>query len=315
PRHILERDIDPPVGALFVYNHNPVAVHPHQKRMRQALSHPDLFTVISEVVMTDSVPYADVVLPACSHFEHDDVYGAYGQHYLQRARAVISPVGEALPNAEVFRRLAQRFGFDSPEFQATDQQLIDDAFLSEDPLLDGLKPSAIDPGTAVPMEHQGRPRVLFENVYPATPSGKIELYSESLHEAFDCPLPTYKDLDADFPLTLITPSSDKRCNAIFGGCADSATTEIVEIHPDDAQARGLRDGDEVRVWNERGEVNLTLKITADVRSGVLCSPKGTWLKTSRYDQTVNALIPDHKTDIGDGACYNDTRVEIGALGG
>ena len=119
---LLDETLDPPVMATMIYNHNPVATHPNQAMMMEALSRDDLFIAGSDVVMTDSLLYADVILPAASHFEYADIYGAYGQNYVQRAEPVIPCVGESLPNTEIFRRLAARFGFDDPMFRETDER-------------------------------------------------------------------------------------------------------------------------------------------------------------------------------------------------
>ena len=123
----------PPIKAVFIYNHNPVVTHPDQNRMRRALVQDDLFIAGSDVVMTDSMSYCDVVLPAASHFEFNDIYGSYGHNYLQRAEPVITCVGESLPNTEIFRRLAARFGFNDQIFQETDAELMDAAFDEGDP--------------------------------------------------------------------------------------------------------------------------------------------------------------------------------------
>lgn len=308
--HILDDNLDPPVKAVMIYNHNPVAVHPDQNRMRRALSRDDLFIVGCDIAMTDSMHYADIVLPASSHFEHADVFAAYGQQFLQRAEPVIPPVGQSLPNTEIFRRLAARFGFNGPEFTATDEELMDDAFDGADPRLQGFKPSALPLNKAVRMEFDGEPAMPFVNVFPSTPSGKVELYSESLETKYGEGLPSYTELGSDYPLTLISPSSDKRTNATFGGLSASAGRETLYMHPDDAVARNLSDGDTVKIWNGLGAVVLALRVSDSVRSGVVSSDKGTWLATSETGQTVSALVDGSKTDIGDGACYNDCRVEV-----
>jgi len=132
-RHLAEDDIDPPLRALFIYNHNPIVVHPDQNRMRRGLARPDIFAVGIELTMTESMTYCDVVLPAATNFEYADLYPSYGHHWLQRAEAVIPPVGESLPNTEIFRRLAARFGFEEPCFKATDEELMDDAVDAADP--------------------------------------------------------------------------------------------------------------------------------------------------------------------------------------
>ncbi len=313
PNLILDDRAAPPVKALFIYNHNPVAVHPDQRRVIEALSRDDLFTVGCDVAMTDSMAYADIVLPACTHFEYDDIYPAYGQQWLQRAEAVIPPVGESLPNTEIFRRLAARFGFDEPLFRASDAELMDDAIDGDDPRLAGTRPSELPIDNALAMQIEGGDPILFKNVFPATHSGKVELFSAALEKAHGQGLPGYVPVDSAFPLALITPSSDKRINATFGGLADSDGMPELEMHPDDAATRGLENGATVRVWNDLGEVHLHVKITEATRPGVVFSPKGVWLKTSTTGQTVNALVPNDKADICDGACYNDTRVDVAPL--
>ena len=313
PDMILDEHASPPIKALFIYNHNPVAVLPDQNRVMEALSREDLFTVGCDVAMTDSMAFADVVLPACTHFEYADIYPAYGQQWLQRAEAVIPPVGESLPNTEIFRRLAARFGFDESMFRDTDAELMDAAIDGCDARLAGVRPSELPTDRALPMEIDGGDPILFENVYPATPSGKVELYSASLEEAHGQGLPGYSPVASTHPLALITPSSDKRINATFGGLSDSDGTPELEMHSVDAEARGLGDGATVRVWNDLGEVRLVLKVTDATRPGVVFSPKGVWLRTSTTGQTTNALVPNDKADISDGACYNDTRVEVAAL--
>jgi anaerobic selenocysteine-containing dehydrogenase len=277
--------------------------------MRKGLAREDLFTVVCELSFTDTCAYADVILPAASDFEHGDVFTAYGTHHLQRSEAVIPPVGEALPNTEIFRRLARRFGFTEPAFQATDAQLMDDALDAGDPRMGGLRPSQLPLGTSVAMDFGGEPAVLFKNVRPKTPSGKVELLSEYLAQKYNQPLPSFTPLADSYPLALITPSSDQRTSSTFGGLKASDAAWL-EMHPDDAQTRGLRDGEMVRVWNDRGEVHLELRVTDSVRPGVVCSCKGAWMRTSDNGQTVSALAPATKADLCWGACYNDARVEV-----
>ena len=312
-RDLLDPQLSPPIKALFVYNHNPLVVHPEQNRLRRGLEREDLFIVGSDVVMTDSLAYADVVLPACSHFEHADLFAAYGTHWLQRAEPVIPPQGQALPNTEIFRRLAARFGFTDPAFTATDAELMDDALDPADPRLGGVRPSRLPTDRALAMSDRGEEYTLFANVFPKTPSGKVELTSTYLQNKYGAPLADYRGLESSYPLMLITPASDKRITATFGGCRDSAATPPLEMHPDDASARGLRDGDRVKVWNDLGEVHLTVEVTTDVPPGVICSLKGAWMRTSDNGQTVSALAPSHKADISEGACYNDARVEVARL--
>jgi anaerobic selenocysteine-containing dehydrogenase len=311
-RLILDPDLNPPIRALFVYNHNPLIVHPDQNRMRQALVREDVFTVGIEVAMTDSMYYADVILPACTHFEHGDLYAAYGQQYLQRAEPVIAPVGESLPNTEIFRRLAATFGFTDSAVTASDTELMDAALDGDDPRMHGGRPSRIPLDRALKMEFGDAEPVLCANVWPRTPSGKIELSSEALGNRYNAALPSYRPLDSPYPLTLITPASDQRITSTFGGLGASDAAPVLEMHPKDAASRGLKDGQLVKVWNELGEVLLRVSITSKLRLGVVCSEKGAWLRTSLNGQTVSALAPTHKADIAEGACFNDARVEVQA---
>ena len=288
---LLDDSLDPPIKALFVYNHNPLIVHPDQNRMKLALSREDVFIAGIEVAMTDSMAYADVILPACTHFEHADIYAAYGQQYLQRAEAVIPPVGESLPNTEIFRRLAAKFGFSDAAFKLSDAELMDTALNPHDARMQGLNPSEVPVDRAIRMEFAGAEPVLTKNVWPQTPSGKIELQSQTLGDRYGAVLPTYRALVSHYPLTLITPASDKRITSTFGGLSVNDATPVLEMNPEDAAARGLSDGKWVKVWNDLGEVFLPLRVTPAVRPGVVCSEKGAWLRTSTNGQTVSALAP------------------------
>ena len=225
---------------------------------------------------------------------------------------MIPPVGEALPNTEIFRRLAARFGFDDPCFRASDSELMDDAVDGADPRLGGIAPSALPVTAARNMTApDGRsPIVPFATVFPLTASGKAELASEPMAARRGFRVPTYRRLETAWPLALITPSSSDRTNATFGGHPASAGTPELEIHPDDAAASGIGDGDGVRVFNDLGETRLTAVVTDAVRAGVVYSPKGTWACTSPTGDTVNALMVSGKADLCEGACYNDTRVEV-----
>jgi anaerobic selenocysteine-containing dehydrogenase len=264
--------------------------------------------------MTESMTHCDVVLPAATNLECADLYPSYGHHWLQRAEAVIPPVGESLPNTEIFRRLAARFGFEEPCFKATDEELMDDAVDMADPRLAGIRPSQIPTRKALQMTGQdGNPLVLFDNVFPATPSGKIELKSETLAKRWGAAalLPGWRARQASHPLMLISPSSDKRISSTFGDLAGSRKPPPLLMNPKDAMQRNLGHGIDVRIRNDRGEVILPLEVTDDVPAGVVASEKGAWLSTSRTGQTISALVSaDLRADLAEGACFNDTPVEV-----
>ena len=311
-RHLLHDDIDPPIRAAFIYNHNPVVTHPDQNRMIRALSRDEIFKVGIDVVMTDSMRYCDVVLPAASHFEFDDIYTAYGHAYLQRAEPVVPTVGESLPNTEIFRRLAHAFDFTDTMFDDSDIELMDAALDPGDTRLQGYRPSEIPLDRALLMRNSEQQElVMCATVLPATESGRIELFCQDLDERFGYGVPRYEAVPRTRSFTLISPSSAKRTNSTFGGDPASSGPEIVEINPADASAAGIADDQLVEVSNERGRVVLKAKLTDAVAPGVLYSPKGSWLASSASGRTVNALIDaELKTDIVDGACYNETFVDL-----
>jgi len=311
---LLDEGLDIPIKAMMIFNHNPVGTHPDQANLIKALMRDDLFIVGSDVVMTDSMAFADVILPAASHFESDDIYGAYGQNYVQRAAPVIPCVGEALPNTEIFRRMAARFGYDDPIFKASDVQLMDEAMDGDNPHFEGVKPSQMPLDRAIEMKMaDGSDLIMCKTVVPATPTCKIELFSADLQERFGYGVPRYEPVQQDFTLILITPSSTKRTNTTFGGCKESQGLEVVEMNPVDAESRGLTDGDKVSIWNSRGKVTLQLVVTDATRAGVVYSPKGAWRISSDTGMTTNVLIPsDIRTDIEDGACYHETFVDVKA---
>ena len=312
-RHLELDDVDPPLRALFIYNHNPIVVHPDQNRMRRGLARDEVFSVGIEVAMTESMAHCDVLLPAATHFEYDDIYGSYGHSWLQRAEPVISPLAESLPNTEIFRRLAARFGFTDATFKATDADLMNDAIDGADPRLGGVRPSAIPTDRALQMRGpDGKTMVLYENVRPGTPSGKVELKSEVMAKRWgaDALLPRWRDTAGAYPLMLISPASDKRISSTLGGMAASAAAAPLLMHPVDAAKRKLVSGN-VRVWNDLGEVILPLLVTDAVPPGVVSSEKGSWLSTSRTGQTISALVStDMCADLAEGACFNDTLVEV-----
>jgi anaerobic selenocysteine-containing dehydrogenase len=179
-----------------------------------------------------------------------------------------------------------------------------------------VRASTISTADALQMKGKdGTPLVLFENVFPATPSGRIELKSEILAKRWGeaALMPSWRARPATYPLMLISPASDKRISSTLGGHAGSRGAPRLLMNARDAEQRGLAHGAEVRIWNERGEVILPLDVTDDVPPGVVASEKGAWLATSRTGQTISALVSaDMRADIAEGACFNDTLVDVGA---
>jgi anaerobic selenocysteine-containing dehydrogenase len=317
-KHLEHDHLDPPLRAVFIYNHNPLVVHPDQNRLYRGLMREEIFTVGIEISMTESMKYCDVLLPAANAYECHDIYSSYGHHWLQRAEPVVPAPAQALPNTEIFRRLAARFGFTEACFKADDRALMDDALAIGDARLGGVPPSLLPTDRATRMTAaDGRALSLFDNVVPATPSGKIELMSETLAQRWGeaARLPAFRPrADHALPLTLISPASAKRISSTLlgaGGVAAEAPTLM--MNPLDANARGIAQGLRVRVFNALGEVELPLQVTDAVPPGVVASEKGAWLASSTSNRTISALSSaDERADLAEGACYNDTAVEVAA---
>lgn len=315
-RHLAEDTSETPLRAVFIYNHNPIVVHPDQNRMRRGLAREEIFTCGIDISMTESMAYCDIVLPAASSFECPDLYAAYGQHWLQRADPVIAAPGEALPNTEIFRRLAARFGFDEPCFQDDDAALMDAALDADHPRLGGQRPSTLSTRSALRMSApDGAPLALMVNVMPATPSGRIELESQATAARWGEAqrLPGFV-ASGSGGLALISPASDKRISStLLGAGGQPADAPALLMNPQDAAGRGLQGARRVRVYNALGEVVLPLQVTDAVPPGVVSSEKGAWLASSATGQTISALVSaDARADLADGACFNDTRVEVEA---
>lgn len=307
--HLLDPGDALPLKALFIYNHNPLAVTPQQGKLQAALQQEDLFVVGSEVSMTDSMACADVILPAASHLEYGDLYKAYGHQYLQRSAPVLEPQGEAVSNMELFRRLAQRFGFTEACFQDTDKELMDQAIDPEALGTDIERASDIPTNSALDMQICA-PTGLLRGDAPATPSGKIELYSETLEQECGMGLPQYQPLQRSRGFVLVTPASEKRINSTFGGVEGHDSDMQAAMNPEDAVARNLEDGQQVRLVNDQGAIELPVLVSDRIRRGTLYVPKGAWMRDSSTGLTANGLIPGHKADLAGGACYYDCTVDV-----
>ena len=311
PDFLLNPQDSIPIKAVFIYNHNPLVMNPDQNKIREALSQEDIFIAGCDITMTDSMKFADVILPAASHFEHSDVFGAYGHTYLQRADAIIDPVGNALPNTEIFRRLSKRFGFTDSAFTESDVELMEQAFdlAANDSMPQNI--SDIQPGDSVSVRPVNQ---TWLSGLDFTAGQKIYFYSEQLENDFGLGFPKFQQLKQDSSYRLLTPASSKRSNGTFGGHADSCKLPTVDINTADAQKRGIKTGQNIKLKNKKGEVILTALVGHVVPAGVLCSLKGAWCETSPTGQTVNALIDDKsKTDIAEGAAFYDTFVDIELL--
>jgi len=297
--HILEEDLPIPIKALFIYNHNPLAVHPQQTRLLDAMSKDELFIVACDHTLTDSVAYADIVLPAATSMENTDLYKAYGHAHLQLAKPVIQPVGLSKPNTQIFRELAEVFAFEDPEFKQSDQELLE--------LITNDIP---DLNRSCDLSKHTKAKVVFRTTSPDTPTTKAMLFDPVEQQRAELGIPAFKTLSNQRRFTLISPSSDKRTNSTFGGTKANSCRPEVEVNYQDAMELGLSDGDRVKLVNEFAELELILKLSEDIRPGIASVDKGAWLQDNPAGLSVNALIPGHKSDMADGACYNDCQVDI-----
>lgn len=281
----------PPASVLFVQGANPVVTCPDQGRVLRGLARADLFTVVHEQVLTDTARLADVVLPATTHVEADDLATSYGSFTLQRMPRLIDPVGEARTDGEVTAALAARLGYPIEVFTVDPTAQLAAAVLDGAP--EGVRVLR-EPGTTVQLR----------DTWPTHPGRRIRLHVPD----GELPLPRYEPLDARFPLTLLTPANPRTINSVFG--ARRGPDPVVSLHADDAASRGIADGDVVRIWNDLGQIEAACRVDGSVRQGVCSFPKGVWLGALAGGRTANALVPDTVSDLAGGACFNDARVAV-----
>jgi len=301
---VLNKPPDPPILGLFVFNCNPVATVPDQNGIIEGLSRDDLFTVVSEQVMTDTARYADIVLPATTFLEHRELKLSYGNYVVGATEPVIEPRGEARTNLALFQALGRAMGFKDEAFRWSEDETREKVIAAI--RLNG-KPVSAEPlraGKFHGYDFDGPAPIQFENVFPDTPGGKIQLTPGCLGER-----PYHYDpVRSEFPLALISPATSKTVSSTLG---EFNLPELrVTLHPRDAEQRGIRSGDRVRVFNELGEVMCHARVDEHVRTGVVHIPKGAWMKSSLNQRVSTALTPTHVNVVGGGACFNDARVEV-----
>ena len=305
----------PPVKALVVYNSNPAAIAPDQNAVRRGLRREDLFTVVLEQFQTDSADFADIVLPSTTFLEHTDLYTAYGHYYLQLARPALAAPGEALPNTEVFRRLAARMGFDDPCFRDTDDDMIRTLLDSGHPFLDGITLERLDREHSVRL-NIGDPFLPFAEGGFGTPSGKCEFHAETLD--YEPPIESRlgdRKLAARFPLEMISPKNGDSMNSTFGYRPEvDAQTAVLKVHAADASRRAIVTGDAVRIFNDRGQCVLRAVVSDAIAEGVVCAPSVRWSKLAPGGNTVNMLTPQRLTDKGGGPVFYSCLVQVEKIG-
>ena len=312
----------PPVRAVVVYNNNPVAVCPDAEKVVAGFRREDLFCVVMDSFLTDTADYADIVLPATTQLEHFDVHKSYGHLYVLANNPSIAPVGESLPNSEVFRRLAARLGFDDPCFRDSDEDICRTALRSASPRMQGIGWERVKESGWQRLRVPERFAPFAEGGFP-TPSGKCEFTSAWLErQGFD-PLPFFNPpaesavSDAArakrYPLAFLSPPARNFLNSTFANLKrfrDQEGEPRLELHSSDAQARGIVDGDRVRVFNDRGSYFLRARVNDKPRPGVVVAPSVWWRKHSPDGRNANSVTSQRIADLGGGATFYDCLVEV-----
>ncbi|MDR9239590.1 Dimethyl sulfoxide reductase DmsA [Burkholderia multivorans] len=309
----------PKIEAVIVYNSNPVAVAPDSSKVAAGFAREDLFTVVLEHFKTDTVDFADIVLPATTQLEHLDVHKSYGHTYVMANLPAIPPVGEARPNTEIFRGIARSMGLDEPALYHSDEEVARAALRWDDPSLDS------DWDT---LKREGwlklkLPDAPFANGGFRTPSGKCEFYSARLEQMGLDPVPDYlppfesaetaPELAARYPLAMISPPARHFLNSTFVNVESLRSTEgqpHLDMHPADAASRGIADGDLVRIFNDRGSMQAVARVTDRARAGLVVGLSIWWKKLSPDGRNTNEVTSQALTDLGNSATFYDCLVEV-----
>jgi anaerobic selenocysteine-containing dehydrogenase len=341
-----ELGFDPPIKALFVYNANPMAMVTEQAKLEQGLEREDLFTVVSEHFLTDTAKYADLVLPATTQLEQKDIMFSWGHLYLSYNNPAIEPLGEAVPNTELFRRLAKAMGIEDPSFYRTDDEMIEASLDWTNPVLQGI--------TLEDVKAKGYARLTMpsaddwaphrEGNFP-TPTGKCE-FKSTITGGGNFVVPLFRQgyngdqdgtpvdalphyippnensrtapaLAKRYPLSLISPKSHAFLNSNYGNLpaqtAQAGEEQAVFIHPNDAEPRGIVAGTPIRVFNDRGSFEAFATLSPEVMPGVVMAPSGYWHRSNRKGGTVHALTPPAFADLGRAPTFSDVLVEVGRV--
>ncbi len=325
-RILTDASLRPPVKALFVYNSNPAAVAPEQDSVRRGLAREDLFLVVHEQFQTDTADFADILLPATTTLEHYDIHKAYGHLYVSLSRPAIAPLGEALPNTELFRRLAVRLGLDHPCLRDTDEQMARQAFKWDHPFLAGTTFERLERDGSVRLSVPEPYAPFREGGFP-TPSGKCELLSAKLGAEGHDPVAGYTppregptsapELAKQYPLAFISPPAHHFLNSTFSAQPLFMRREgeaNVTIHPGDALPRGIVEGAMVRVFNDRGSFLARARVSDAARPGVVVGLSIWWAKLCPGGRNANAVTSQELTDMGGGATFFDALVDVAPEG-
>jgi anaerobic selenocysteine-containing dehydrogenase len=313
---------EPPVRAIYVYNTNPVAVCPDSQKVIAGFAREDLFTVVHEIFLTDTADYADIVLPATTQLEHYDVHKSYGHLYVLANTPAIAPLGEAKPNSEVFRLLAARMGFTEACFRDSDEDICRQALESANPRMAGIEWNALKEQGWQRLNLPARFAPFAEGNFP-TPSGKCEFWSQTAANMGLDPLPACTPpresaqsaprLAKKYPLAFISPPARNFLNSSFANlpfALKEAGEPTLDIHPADAAARAIGDGDTVRIYNGRGSFVTKARVSDRVRPGVVATLSVWWKKLSPDGRNANEVTSQALADMGGAATFYDCLVEV-----
>jgi anaerobic selenocysteine-containing dehydrogenase len=302
---------DPPIRALFIAANNPAVTCPDTTKTRRGLAREDLFTVVHDPFLTTTARYADIVLPAATYLESEDFFRAYGTYYMQYSNRAVPPQGEAWSNLKLAQTLAERMGLTDPVFRMSQPEILRELFRGATGPVAAFDPDVLR--NAGPVSIATKSGQQFR-----TPSGKLEFYSESLAKQGLPPMPDWQRdpveavEGARWPLRLLTGPGYFLSHTAFSGVAFLRQREgkpYCVLHPADAAARNLREGEQVRLVNDRGTVGLTLHVRDEVQPGVVLVP-GQRPDNETVDGTVNMLCSDAYTDMGEGATYQSTWLDV-----
>ena len=322
-RVLTETNLNPPVKALYVYNSNPASIAPNQELVLAGLGREDLFTVVHEQHLTDTTDYADIVLPATTSMEHMDLYKSFGHLYVQLADPVIEPAGESRSNWQVVQLLARAMGLTDPHFAKDESTLMREALGSNDPSLAGVSYERLRTERSVRLG-VGRPYLPFAHGAP-TPSGKVEFVSSAFAGAGLPSLPTWTPLvegpeneavSRRYPLQCIVPPNRFFLNSSFSQSEMLRRRQhgpSVFLHPEDAQERGIVEGDSVEVRSARGAARFTATVTEDTRPGVAVIEGIWWSKHQTGARGVNVITDDREADVGGGPALHSNLVQVARL--
>ena len=306
-RALNDTDLTPPVKALYIYSSNPACTAPDQNQVLHGLQREDLFTVVHERFLTDTTRYADIVLPATTSLESEDLYYSYGHYTIQRARAVIPPVGESKSNWQTVRLLAKAMHLTDPIFTKTEEDLVE-------AIIDSTKKAWPLPLSSEALQKLrdclpvDLPLPEDYKLHFATPSGKIEIQNPRCQPPLPDYLPPHKNSE---PFHLINAPDMRILDSSFNERDELTRGNIMTllIHPEDAAARGLHDGDPVRAKNKRGHAHFTLKLSDRINRGTLVT-EGIWWQAYTKDGNTNRLTSMRLTDKDGGSTFYDVSVTI-----